>query len=58
MASEDLDQICKEPMFCVETMLNSLHWSWLVYDFDEVHHSPQSLCLLVFQRSAESTGSL
>lgn len=36
MAEDQRAEIEKEPMFCMETMLNCLYWSLLIYDFDEV----------------------
>ena len=36
-------EIAKEPMFCVETMMKSLYWSLLIYDFQEVDDSKLSL---------------
>ena len=36
MATEDREVIEREPMFCVETMMTCLYWSWLVYDDEEV----------------------
>ncbi|KAI3433461.1 hypothetical protein D9Q98_003274 [Chlorella vulgaris] len=35
--------IDKEPMFCFETALKALYWSFLVYDHEEVPGSPYSV---------------
>ena len=40
MAPQSSQEIKKEPMFCVATMLTCLYWSLLVYDFKEVPASP------------------
>ena len=42
-AGVEESDIAKEPMFCVETMMKSLYWSLLIYDFNEVDDSKLSL---------------
>ena len=39
----DDSDISREPMFCVETMMTSLYWSLLIYDFNEVDDSKLTL---------------
>lgn len=43
MAIEDRATIESEPMFCMETMMNCLYWSLLIYDYEEVQLL-QKLC--------------
>ena len=37
---DQLEEIAKEPMFCVETMMIALYWSLLAYDLQEVGDPP------------------
>ena len=35
-SAEDRSNLSNEPMFCMETAMNMLYWSALVYDYEEV----------------------
>ena len=35
-SDRDKSELKQEPMFCLETAINMLYWSALVYDYEEV----------------------